>query len=33
MSYKLETEVNGIVDALLSDYDGDKTIDEIKSFD
>ena len=33
MSYKLEQEVNEIVDSLLSDYEGDKTIDEIKSFD
>ena len=33
MSYRLENEINGVVDALLEDYGGNKTIDEMKSFD
>ena len=33
MAFRLEQEINGIVDELITDYGGDKTIDEMKSFD
>ncbi len=33
MSYRLEDEINSVVDSLLADYGGNKTIDEIKTFD
>ncbi len=33
MNPEYEEKINGIVDSLLEDYGGDKTIDEIRSFD
>ncbi len=33
MENRLEEEINAVVDNLMKDYQGDKTIDEIKSFD